>query len=137
MQENCLIIHIFCKSWEPEVVLVCIIAKKIHGRKSYKLRESKLLYIGNFEENINLSDIYLAMYNYLTVLLIYWTDFYAAIFEKQSKVYQSWKGYPVAVFWYIFGISKYIIINYGSLGIVNCIRFLLLPKALERLLGWI
>ena len=66
-------------------------------------------------------------YNYLTVLLIYWTDFYAAIFEKQSKVYQSWKGYPVAVFWYIFGISKYIIINYGSLGIVNCIKILLLP----------
>ena len=47
-----------------------------------------------------------SFYNYLTVLLIYWTDFYAAIFEKQSKVYQSWKGYPVAVFWYIFGISK-------------------------------
>ena len=31
IQENCLIIHVFCKSWEPEVVfvLICIICKTI------------------------------------------------------------------------------------------------------------
>ena len=29
-----------------------------------------------------------------TVLLTYWSDFYASLFEKQSKVYQSWNGYP-------------------------------------------
>ena len=63
IQENCYIIHVFCKSWEPEVVFVfiCIIAKKFHGRKSYKTRESKLLYIGNFEGNIDLSHFYLAV----------------------------------------------------------------------------
>jgi len=39
------------------------------------------------------------------VLLMYWSDFYASVFEKQSKVYQTWKGYPIAWFWYIFGIN--------------------------------
>ena len=53
----------FCKGCEPEVVfvLICILAKQFHGRKSYKTRESTLLYIGNFEENIDLSHIYLAV----------------------------------------------------------------------------
>ena len=59
----CLIIHVFCKSCEPEIVfvLICILAKHFHGRKSYKTRESTLLYIGNFEENMDLSHIYLAV----------------------------------------------------------------------------
>lgn len=52
----------------------------------------------------------------LWVLLMYWSDFYAAIFEKQSKVYQSWKGYPVAVFWYIFGINALFVHAYE----LNC-----------------
>ena len=38
----CLISHMFCKSCEPEVVflLIYILAKQFHGRKSYKTRES-------------------------------------------------------------------------------------------------
>ena len=59
----CLIIHVFCKSCEPEIVfvLICILAKQFHGRKSHKTCESTLLYIGNFEENTDLSHIYLAV----------------------------------------------------------------------------
>ena len=59
----CLIIHVFCKSCEPEIVLkiktvIKIKTKTIH--KSYKTRKSTLLSrvplsIGNFEENTNLS----------------------------------------------------------------------------------
>jgi len=45
----------------------------------------------------------------LWVLLTYWSDFYASLFEKQSKVYQSWNGYPVAFFWYFFGINALIV----------------------------
>ena len=41
---------LFCKSCEPEIVfvLLCILAKQFHGRKSYETRESTLLYIGKF-----------------------------------------------------------------------------------------
>merc|ERR1712129_383841 len=64
----------------------------------------------------------------LWVLLIYWTDFYAAIFEKQSKVYQSWKGYPVAVFWYIFGINALFVHVYE----LNCAYILNDAWSLKR-----
>ena len=58
----CLIIHVFCKSCEYETVfvLICNPAEQFHVRKSYKTHESTLSCIGNFEENINLSPIYLA-----------------------------------------------------------------------------
>ena len=54
-------ISVFCKSCEPEIVfvLICILAKQFHGRKSYKTCESTLLCIGNLEENIDLSYIHL------------------------------------------------------------------------------
>ena len=57
----CLIIHMFCKSCEPEIVfvLICTLAEQFHVHKSYKTRESTLSYIGNLEENIYLSPIYL------------------------------------------------------------------------------
>ena len=59
----CLIIHVFCKSCEPEIVfvLICTLAEQFQIRKSYKTRESTLSCIGNFEENIDLSHIYLAV----------------------------------------------------------------------------
>ena len=53
----CLIIHMFCKSCEPEIVfeLICTLAEQFHVRKSYNTRESTLSCIGNLEENIELS----------------------------------------------------------------------------------
>ena len=36
--------------------------KQIHGHKSTKMRESTLSWIGNFEEKMYLSHIYLAVY---------------------------------------------------------------------------
>ena len=59
----CLIIHVFCKSWEPEIVfvLICTLAEQFHVLKSYKTRELTLSCIGNSEENIDLSQIYLAV----------------------------------------------------------------------------
>ena len=40
----CLIIHMFCKSCEPEVVfvLICTLAEQFHVHKSYKTHESTL-----------------------------------------------------------------------------------------------
>ena len=62
----------FVLSCEPEVVflLIYILAKQFHGHKSYKTRESTLLYIGNFEENIDLSHIYLAVLQALILVLL-------------------------------------------------------------------
>ena len=59
----CLIIHVFCKSCEPEIVFVLIftIPEQFHVHKSYKTRESTLLCPGNFEGNINLSHIHSAV----------------------------------------------------------------------------
>ena len=59
----CLIIYMFCKSWKPEIVfvLICTLAEQSHVHKSYKMHESTLLWIGNLEENINLSHIHLAV----------------------------------------------------------------------------
>ena len=59
----CLIIHVFCKSCEPEIVFVLIftISEQFHVHKSYKPRESTLSCTGNFEENIDQSHIYLAV----------------------------------------------------------------------------
>ena len=41
--------------------------KQLHGHKSNKMRESTLSWIGNFEEKIDLSHIYLAAHyqNYI------------------------------------------------------------------------
>ena len=52
-----------CKSCEHEIVfvLICTLAEQCHVRKSYKMRESTLSCIGNFEENIDPSHIYLAV----------------------------------------------------------------------------
>ena len=41
--------------------------KQFHGHKSYKTRESTLSWIGNFEENINLSRIHSAVLIYQTI----------------------------------------------------------------------
>ena len=59
----CLIIHVFCKSCEPEIVfvLICALAEQFYGHKSYKTLESTLSCIENFEENIYLSRIYFAV----------------------------------------------------------------------------
>ena len=37
--------------------------KQLHGHKSNKMRESTLSWIGNFEEKMDLSHIYLAVLN--------------------------------------------------------------------------
>ena len=59
----CLIIYVFHKSCEHEIVfvLICTLAEQFHVRKSYKTHESTLSCIGNFTENIDLSHIYLAV----------------------------------------------------------------------------
>ena len=59
----CLIIHLFCKSCEPEIVfvLICTLAEQFHVHKSYNTRESTFSCIGNLEENINLFHIYLTV----------------------------------------------------------------------------
>jgi hypothetical protein len=46
----CLIIHVACKSCEPEIVfvLICTLAEQFHVRKSYKICESTLSCIGHF-----------------------------------------------------------------------------------------
>ena len=53
----------FCKSCEPEIafVWICNLAEQFHVHKSYKMRESTLSCIGNFEKNIDLSCIHLAV----------------------------------------------------------------------------
>ena len=60
----------FCKSWEPEIVLIKIKTKKttreskqnqFHVCKSYRTPNSTLSCIGNSEENINLYRIYVAV----------------------------------------------------------------------------
>ena len=58
-----MIIQIFCKSCEPEIVfvLICPLAAQFHIHRSYKTRESTLQCVGNFEENINLSQFHLAV----------------------------------------------------------------------------
>ena len=59
----CLIIHVFCKSCDPEIVFVLIstVAEQFSVPKSYKTCELILLCVENFEENINLSHIHLAV----------------------------------------------------------------------------
>ena len=59
-----MIFHVFCKSCEPKIVfaLICTLAEQFHVHKSYKTCESTLSYIGNFEENVYLSRIYLAVH---------------------------------------------------------------------------
>ena len=53
----------FCKSCEHEIIFVfiCTLAEQFHVCKSYKTRESTLSCIGNFEENVDLSHIHLAV----------------------------------------------------------------------------
>ena len=43
------------------LVLICTLAEQFHVHKSYKTRESTMSCNGNFEENIDLSHIYLAV----------------------------------------------------------------------------
>ena len=63
----CLIIHLFFKNCEREIVfvLICTLAKQFHVHKSYKTSESTLSCIGNSEGNINLSQFYLVVYRIL------------------------------------------------------------------------
>ena len=55
--------HVFCKSCEHEIVFVLIfpLAEQYHVHRPYKTCESTMSYIGNFEENIDLSHIHLAV----------------------------------------------------------------------------
>ena len=65
----CLNISVFCKSCEPMLcepeivlVLICPLAEQFHVHRSYETHESTMLCVGNFEENIDLSHIYLAVH---------------------------------------------------------------------------
>ena len=70
-------ISVYCKicelktvlKTEHEIVFVLLwtIAEQFHVRKSYKTCESALLCIGNVEENIYLSHIYLAVTDIIKV----------------------------------------------------------------------
>ena len=37
-------------------------------------------------------------------MVLNFSDLYAYIYEPQSKLYQTWKGLPVSILWYIFAI---------------------------------
>eukprot|EP00093_Oithona_nana_P009933 09933.XXX_29048_28710_1 [CDS] Oithona nana genome sequencing. len=37
-------------------------------------------------------------------MIFYFSDLHAYCYEPQSKVYQTWKGRPVFILWYIFAI---------------------------------
>ena len=84
----------FCKSCEPEIVfvLICTLAEQFHVRKSYKMRESTLLCIGNFEENIDLSRIHLAVQ-------VAWLD----VFVKQNL--KIWAGLGQLGILYLFLVA--------------------------------
>ena len=58
-----LIIHVVCKSCEPEIVFICPLAVQLqfHVHRSYKICESTMSCIGNFEENIDLSPVHLVV----------------------------------------------------------------------------
>ena len=55
----CLIIHVFCKSCEHKIifVLICTLAEQFHVRQSYKTQKSTLSCIGNFDENVAVTDL--------------------------------------------------------------------------------
>ena len=58
----CLIINMFCKGCEHDFFFsICTLAEQFHVRKPYKTWESTLKCIGNFEENIEMPHIYLAV----------------------------------------------------------------------------
>ena len=56
------------------LVLICTLAEQFHVHKSYKTRESPLSCNGNFEENIDLSHIHLAVRGKHEALLLYSYD---------------------------------------------------------------
>ena len=87
-----MIIHVFCKSWEPEIVLICTLAEQFHVCKSYKTRRSTLLCIGNFEENIDLSRTHLAVQ-------VAWLD----VLVKQNV--KIWVGLGQLVILYLFLVA--------------------------------
>merc|ERR1712004_681703 len=37
-------------------------------------------------------------------MIFYFSDLHAYCYEPQSKLYQTWKGWPVSILWYIFAI---------------------------------
>jgi len=40
----------------------------------------------------------------LYVVVIFYPDAYAYMYDRPSKIYQTWKGLPVAILWYIFAL---------------------------------
>ena len=77
----------FCKSCGHEIVfvLICTLAEQFHDHKSYNTWESTLSCIGNFEENIDMSHIYLAVLKCKKKYLITRKPlpfFYSYIFSK-------------------------------------------------------
>ena len=55
--------HVFCKGCEHKIVFVLIfpLAEQFHILRPYKTCESTMSCIGNFEENIEMPHIYLAV----------------------------------------------------------------------------
>ena len=42
--------------------------------------------------------------SFLPGMIFYFSDLHAYCYEPQSKLYQTWKGRPVSILWYIFAI---------------------------------
>ena len=63
IQQFVWLFNMFCKHCEPKIVsiLICTLAEQFNVSKSYKMRESTMSWIGNSEENIDLSHIHLAV----------------------------------------------------------------------------
>jgi len=57
--------------------------------------------------NIKIYMILVLVFGFLPVgwcMVLNFSDLYAYIYEPQSKLYQTWKGLPVSILWYIFAI---------------------------------
>ena len=107
----CLIIHLFCKSCEPEIVFVLIftLAEQFYVHKSYKMHESTLSCKGILDENIDMSDIHLTVWLLFLKFVLrvlgghrisdgfferkFWTQFMKGIFDFGSlclsQIYHS------------------------------------------------
>lgn len=62
------------------------------------------IFFGNsqnfFELFLNLKGFFIPL-----AVGIFWSDASAYLFDPQSKVYETWKGFPVAILWDIFAIA--------------------------------
>jgi len=82
--------------WEWLWLASCFL---IYGIGSSAIKASKV-----DKMNIFLIVVLVALLVLLWGLGLHFSDAYAYMYEPHNKIYPTWKGYPVAMLWYIFGI---------------------------------